>query len=103
MQQLKKNATDWVQDELKKKSFYWHEGYAAFSASATSRTGVRGYFNNQEKHHEQKLFRDERIELLELSGVQYDPKYPDQYGCHFDPYSKKGTDHRVQPGLSLLL
>ena len=77
MQKLKKNATDWVQDEIKMKSFYWQEGYAAFSVSATSLKGVRGYINDQEKHHEKKSFRDELIELLEMSGIEYDPKFLD--------------------------
>ena len=77
MQKLKKNATDWVHDEIKMKSFYWQEGYAAFSVGATSRKGVRGYINDQENHHKMKTFRDELIELLEMSGVEYDPKYLD--------------------------
>jgi len=77
MQELKKSATDWVHDELKMKLFYWQEGYAAFSVSATSRNGVRGYINDQENHHKKKSFRDELIELLAMSGIEYDPKYLD--------------------------
>jgi len=77
MQILKKSATNWVHDELRIKSFYWQEGYAAFSVSATTRKGVSGYINNQERHHQKHSFRDELIELLKLSGVEYDPRYLD--------------------------
>jgi len=37
----------------------WQEGYAAFTASPTSRDGVKYYIANQAEHHRQKTFREE--------------------------------------------
>jgi len=75
--ELKSNVTKWVHDELKQNSFYWQDGYAVFSVSATVREKVKGYILNQEQHHHKKTFKEELIELLEMSGIQYDPKYLD--------------------------
>ena len=36
---------------------------------------LRGYIKNQEKHHSQKTFREEYLELLDLFGIDYDMKY----------------------------
>ena len=53
------------------------EGYAAFTVSATARSSVRRYIDNQEEHHRTKSFREELVEMLERAGVEYDPRYLD--------------------------
>ncbi len=77
VRELKKSSSAWVRSELGIGQFAWQEGYGAFTVSATSRDGVRRYIANQEEHHRKKSFREELIELLERSGVNYDPKYFD--------------------------
>jgi len=55
--------------------FSWQEGFGAFSYSRSQIGSVVRYIQNQQKHHAQKTFRDEYLELLEKFGVEYDPKY----------------------------
>ena len=53
----------------------WQEGYSAFTYSISAKGNLMEYVNNQEVHHETKLFREELIELLEEHGVEFDEKY----------------------------
>lgn len=77
MRELKKATSSWVHDEIGLRAFAWQEGYAGFTASATSREAVRHYIANQEEHHRAKSFREELIEMLNKAGIEYDPKYLD--------------------------
>ena len=77
MRELKKQASAWVHAEIGAAGFAWQEGYAAFTVSPNSCSGVRGYIENQEEHHRQKSFREELIELLQRAGVEYDERYLD--------------------------
>ena len=77
MRELKKASSVWVHDEIRLDSFAWQAGYAAFTVSATARDAVKTYIANQEEHHRVKSFREELIEMLERTGVEYDPKYLD--------------------------
>lgn len=77
MRELKKSTSEWVHETIKEPLFQWQEGYAAFTASATSRDGVRKYIENQREHHQTRSFEDELIDLLQRAGVEFDPKYLD--------------------------
>lgn len=77
MRELKKASSVWVHDEIGVKAFAWQEGYAAFTVSASGREAVQKYIANQEAHHRAKSFREELVEFLDKSGVEYDPKYLD--------------------------
>jgi hypothetical protein len=43
MRELKKNATNWVHEELRVKDFAWQEGYAAFTVSPRAKPQVSQY------------------------------------------------------------
>lgn len=77
MRELKKSSSAWVHQEINDKNFAWQEGYAAFTVGASGRDGVRKYIANQEEHHRVRSFREEIIEMLEMAGVEYEPKYLD--------------------------
>ncbi len=77
LRDLKKNSSVWIHTEIGEKGFAWQEGYAAFTVSATSRDGVRRYIEHQEAHHRVKSFEEELRELLEMAGIEYDPRYLD--------------------------
>jgi putative transposase len=77
LRELKKGSSSWVRQEVGVRSFAWQEGYAAFSVSATARGGVQNYIRRQEAHHRKKSFREELIEMLRKTGVEYNPKYLD--------------------------
>jgi putative transposase len=55
--------------------FQWQEGFGAFSYSHSQLTTVIRYIQNQEKHHSQKTFREEYLEMLEKFEVPYDERY----------------------------
>jgi len=75
MRDVKRTSSAWVHETIGDKEFEWQDGYGAFSVSASAREKVKTYIANQEEHHRKKTFQEEYLELLELSGVEYDPKY----------------------------
>jgi len=77
MRELKKNSSQWVSQTFRMPHFHWQEGYAAFTVSASAREAVRAYIAGQEEHHRKKTFREELIEFLRKSGVEYDERYLD--------------------------
>ena len=77
MRELKKSASLWIHEKIGEKSFAWQEGYAAFTVSATVRESVQAYIARQEEHHRRQSFREELMEFLERSGVEYDLQYLD--------------------------
>jgi REP element-mobilizing transposase RayT len=77
LRELKKASSIWVHRQIGMISFAWHEGYAAFTVSATAREGVQKYIANQEEHHRSQSFRAELVGMLAKAGIEYDEKYLD--------------------------
>jgi putative transposase len=75
MRDVKSVSSRWVHNEVGVPSFQWQEGYGAFCVSASKLKVVRLYIENQEEHHRKKTFREEYIEFLEESGVEFDDRY----------------------------
>jgi putative transposase len=76
MRELKKASSAWVVDTVRR-SFQWQEGYAAFTVTPSTRAAVQEYIANQEEHHRHISFREELIEALRKSGLEYDERYLD--------------------------
>src|SRR5439155_26358282 len=55
--------------------FYWQEGFGAFSYSRSQIDAVAKYVLNQEKHHANKSFKVEYMDLLDRFDVDYDERY----------------------------
>jgi putative transposase len=55
--------------------FGWQDGYGAFTVGRSQEQSVRAYIANQEVHHGKVSFEVEYVEMLDLSGVEYDPRY----------------------------
>ena len=64
------NENKWVNGK-----FSWQEGYGVFSYSHSQIDNVYRYIANQEAHHEKKTFKDEYIDFLVKSGIDYDERY----------------------------
>jgi REP element-mobilizing transposase RayT len=77
MRELKKTSSVWVAEEIGLAAFRWQEGYGAFTVSASARASVQEYIARQQEHHRTRTFREELVEFLEKSGVDYDPRYLD--------------------------
>ena len=66
--------------------FEWQEGFGAFSYAQSQLGDVINYIKNQERHHVQKTFKAEYIEILKRFNVDYDERYV------FDPDADYGTE-----------
>ena len=77
LREVKKASSHWIHDDIGLNGFAWQEGYAAFTVGPTARKGVRGYIAHQEEHHRVMTFREELVEMLQVVGIEYDPKYLD--------------------------
>jgi putative transposase len=77
MRELKRTSSIWVHTEIGEKRFAWQEGYAAFTVSPSTCSSVRAYIQNQREHHRRATFREELVDLLQRSGIEYDERYLD--------------------------
>jgi putative transposase len=75
MRDLKRTSSTWVHQTIGLKQFQWQDGYGAFTVSASLLETVKKYITKQEEHHRKKTFQEEYLELLKLSGVDYDERY----------------------------
>ncbi|MGK2864358.1 MAG: IS200/IS605 family transposase [Chitinophagaceae bacterium] len=73
---IKNNATNFVNDQhFVKGKFAWQESYGAFSYSHSHIERVYNYILNQEKHHQEKTFKQEYTDFLKNFEIEYDEKY----------------------------
>jgi len=73
---IKANSSKWINEhKLVKGTFNWQEGFGAFSYSRSQRDNVIKYIINQEKHHTVKTFKEEYLDMLRKSEIEYDEKY----------------------------
>ena len=75
LRDLKSVSSGWVHDHIGLRAFAWQEGYGAFTVSPSQRGAVRRYIEQQEEHHRTRMFREEYLELLHRSGVEFDERY----------------------------
>lgn len=74
---LKRGSSRWVHEQFSLTGFAWQEGYGVFTVSASNREEVASYIARQEEHHRKRTFREEYIEFLRKSGVEFDERYLD--------------------------
>ena len=77
LRDLKRATSEWVHDTIGIPAFAWQEGYGAFTVSASMREDVRHYIEHQVEHHRTRTFREEYLEFLQKSGVEFDESYLD--------------------------
>src|SRR5438552_9952391 len=75
LREMKSVSSAWVHEDAGVSSFAWQEGYGGFTVSASQLEKVRVYIQRQEEHHRTRTFREEYIELLQRSGVEFDERY----------------------------
>jgi REP element-mobilizing transposase RayT len=74
VQQMKRGSSAWIHRHGVGK-FAWQEGYGAFTVSSSQLSRVQRYITNQIVHHRKKTFEEEYVDLLRLSGVEFDERY----------------------------
>jgi REP element-mobilizing transposase RayT len=73
---IKNNSSNFInENKWVKGKFSWQEGYGVFSYSHSQIDKVYRYIANQEAHHEKKTFKEEYIDFLVKSEVDYDERY----------------------------
>ncbi len=75
LRELKAVSSGWVHNEIGVRGFAWQEGYGAFTVSPSQRGAVRRYIERQEEHHRTRTFREEYLDLLRRSSVEFDERY----------------------------
>ena len=74
VREMKRGASVWIHQHGVRK-FAWQEGYGGFTVSPSQVSKVERYIANQMAHHRKKTFEEEYVELLRLSGVDFDERY----------------------------
>jgi putative transposase len=73
---VKNNTSNFINDQkYVRRNFSWQEGFGSFSYGHSQIGQVYHYILNQEKHHLQKTFKEEYLELLKKFEIDYDLKY----------------------------
>ncbi len=76
VKELKRDSSQWLKTKAPDlASFYWQNGYGAFSVSPGHVEALRAYIANQEEHHRTVSFQDEFRRLLTKYGLEWDERY----------------------------
>jgi len=73
---LKGDSSKWIHETFPAlRSFAWQDGYGAFAVSKSKLAFVVSYIKNQQRHHHQRTFQEEYLELLRKHEVDFDERY----------------------------
>ena len=73
---IKANSSTFIKDKKwVNESFSWQEGFGAFSYHKTQAKNVVDYILNQQEHHRKITFKEEYIDFLNTSEIEYDERY----------------------------
>lgn len=76
VEEIKKGSSKWIKSKGNEfASFYWQNGYGAFSVSQSNVAIVKKYVENQENHHKRVTFQDEFRAFLRKHAIEYDERY----------------------------
>jgi len=76
VEEVKSHSSKWMKTKSKDlQSFYWQNGYGAFSVNPWQVNVVINYIANQKAHHQKKGFQDEYRGILKKNNVEYDERY----------------------------
>lgn len=76
IEEIKSHSSKWIKAKgAGYQSFYWQDGYSAFSVKPSEIDNVIAYINNQHEHHSEKTFQNEYRAILKEFNVEYDERY----------------------------
>lgn len=76
VEEVKGHSSKWMKTKHPSLgSFYWQDGYGAFSVNPSEVDAVIKYIANQHVHHERKNFQEEYRQFLKKYEVEYDDRY----------------------------
>jgi len=76
LETVKSNSSKWINsNHFVMGRFEWQRGYSGITYSRSQRNSVIKYIMNQEIHHKTQTFREEYLEILRKSEMEYDERY----------------------------
>ena len=76
LEEVKSSSSKWIKNKHSSlKTFYWQDGYGAFSVSPLQVNNVKVYIEKQKEHHRKLTFKDELRGFLKQNNVNYDERY----------------------------
>ncbi|HXG63970.1 MAG TPA: IS200/IS605 family transposase [Blastocatellia bacterium] len=75
LREVKGGSSEWVHATLGRKKFAWQPGYGGYTVSPSNIERVRQYILHQQEHHRRRTFQEEYVEMLRMSGIEYDERY----------------------------
>ena len=73
---VKSKSSKWIKSKGSTyTSFYWQNGYGAFSINSSQVTTIRSYIRNQKEHHQNISFEEEYRNILRVCNVRFDERY----------------------------
>jgi REP element-mobilizing transposase RayT len=76
VEELKKSSSKWIKAKGQEfASFYWQNGYGAFSVGQSGVAEVTNYISRQKEHHRNKTFQEEFRTFLTKFELEYDERY----------------------------
>jgi putative transposase len=75
VEEVKSHSSKWIKTKDETLStFYWQDGYGAFSVYPDAVEKVVAYISNQHAHHQNLSFQDEYRAMLKRYQVEYDER-----------------------------
>ena len=76
VEEIKTSSNAWIkQQSFSKYKFDWQKGYGAFTHSRSKINQVVKYIENQERHHIEKTFKQEYLEILVKNDIDFKNEY----------------------------
>jgi REP element-mobilizing transposase RayT len=76
VEEVKSHSSKWIKTlDSSLQSFYWQDGYGAFSVNPAEVDSVITYIANQHEHHSKKTYQDEYRAFLKKYEIEYDERY----------------------------
>ncbi len=76
IRELKRESSKWIKEQSPDlTSFYWQQGYGAFSISPSHLDALKAYIANQEEHHKTETFQEKFRRVLAKYNAEYDERY----------------------------
>jgi REP-associated tyrosine transposase len=76
VEEVKKSSSKWIKTKGPGfLTFYWQNGYGAFSVSQSNAESVRKYIARQEEHHRRLTFQEEFRAFLKRHQIEWDERY----------------------------
>ena len=89
VREIKKSSNKYINDKkLNTAKFQWQNGFGAFSYSHSAISNVTRYVEKQKEHHQNKSFKKEFIEFLDIFQIENNPEH------HFEWYD---TEESAMP------